>query len=66
MKGWHLEHAERVIASFPAGLSPDASDFERRNYYTKYGTVAGCIRQVEYDMRHGVQKREVREKLSAR
>jgi hypothetical protein len=60
MKGWHLEHAEKAIVRFAMGLSEDASDFEKRNY-RKYGTAAGCIRQIEYDMHHGVQKREIME-----
>jgi len=58
MKGWHLKHAQKAIVRFAGGLSPDASEFEKRNY-RKYGTVAGCIRQIEYDMHHGVQKREI-------
>ncbi|MGH9856311.1 MAG: hypothetical protein ACRD4B_00570 [Acidobacteriota bacterium] len=60
MKGWHLEHAEKAIVRFAVGLSEDASEFEKRNY-RKYGTVAGCIRQIGYDMHHGVQKREIME-----
>lgn len=60
MKGWHREHAERTIVRFAIGLSEDASEFEKRNY-RKYGTLAACIRQIEYDMHHGVQKREVME-----
>ena len=63
MKGWHLEHAEKAIVRFAVGLSVDASKFERRNY-KKYRTVAGCIRQIEYDMHHGVQKREIIEIIS--
>jgi hypothetical protein len=58
MKGWHLEHAEKAIVRFAMGLSAGASGFEKRNY-RKYGTVAGCIRQIEYDMHHGVQKSEI-------
>jgi hypothetical protein len=57
MKGWQLEQAEKAIVHFAVGLSEDASDFERRNY-RKYGTVAGCIKQIEYDMQHGVQERK--------
>jgi hypothetical protein len=60
LKGWHLEHTEKAIVRFAMGLSEDASEFEKRNY-RKYGTVAGCIRQIEYDMHHGVQKREIME-----
>jgi len=58
MKGWHLEHAEKAIVRYTRGLPVDASEYERKNY-RKYGTIAGCIRQIEYDMRHGVQKHEI-------
>lgn len=62
MKDWHLEHAEKVIVRFVKGLSPDASAFEKRNY-KKYGTVTHCIKQIQYDMQHGVEKMEVMEIL---
>jgi hypothetical protein len=58
MKGWHLEHAERTIVRFAVGLSEDVSEFEKRNY-RRYGTIASCIKQIEYDMHHGVQRREI-------
>lgn len=60
MKDWHLEHVEKVIVRFAQGLSPDASSFEKRNY-KRYGTVAHCSKQIEYDMKHGVEKAEVME-----
>ncbi len=62
MKDWHLEHVEKVIIRFAEGLSPDASSFEKRNY-KKYGTIAYCIKQIEYDMKQGVEKIEVMEIL---
>lgn len=58
MKGWHREHAEKTIVRFVIGLSENASEYERKNY-KRYGTVASCIRQLEYDMHHGVEKREI-------
>jgi hypothetical protein len=58
MKGWHLEHAERTIVRFAMGLSEDASEFEKRNY-RRYGTIASCIKQIEYDTHHGAQRREI-------
>ncbi len=62
MKAWHLEHVEKTIVRFIKGLSPDASSFEKRNY-KKYGTISYCIKQIEYDMKHGVDKTEVMEIL---
>jgi hypothetical protein len=58
MKEWHLEHAEKVIVNFTSGLSANASQYEK-NLYKKYGTVSGCIKKLEYDMHHGVQKDEI-------
>jgi hypothetical protein len=58
MKAWHCEHAEKAIIRFVRGVPEDASGYERR-IYKKYGTVANCIRQLEYDMHHGVQKDEI-------
>ena len=62
MKEWHVEHVETTIARFSKGLSPDASSFEKRNF-KKYGTVSHCIKQIEYDMKHGVEKSQVMEIL---
>lgn len=62
MKEWHLEHVETTIVRFSKGLSPDASSFEKRNY-KKYGTISHCIKQIEYDMKHGVDNSEVMEIL---
>jgi hypothetical protein len=58
MKDWHLEHAEKVIVRFARGLPASASQYEK-NLYKKYGTVSSVIRQLEYDMHHGVQKDEI-------
>jgi prephenate dehydrogenase len=58
MKDWHLEHVEKVIIRFAQGLSADASSFEKRNY-KKYGTITYCMKQIEYDMKHGVKQNEV-------
>jgi hypothetical protein len=62
MRDWHLQHAENVIIRYAKGLSPDASSFERRNY-KRYGSINYCIKQLEYDMKHGVEKKEVMEIL---
>lgn len=62
MREWHLQHTENVIARYVKGLSPDASSFERRNH-KRYGSISYCIKQIEYDMKHGVEKKEVMEIL---
>lgn len=60
MKDWHLEHVEKVIVHFAQGLPPDASSFEKKRY-KKFGTITCCARQIEYDMKQGVEKGEVTE-----
>ena len=60
MKDWHLEHSEKVIVRFVKGLSSDATAFERRNH-KRYGSITQCVRQLEYDMKHGVERSEIME-----
>lgn len=60
MKDWHIEHAEKVLVRFARGLSPSASAFEKRNF-KKYGTLAYCTKQIQYDMKHGVELNEIME-----
>lgn len=62
MKEWHLQHVENIVFRYVKGLSPDASSFEKRNF-KKYGSITYCIKQIEYDMKHGVEKKEVMEVL---
>lgn len=58
MRYWHLEHVEKAILRYIKGLSDDASSFEKRNF-KNYSNVAGCSKQIEYDMKHGVAAEEV-------
>lgn len=62
MKEWHVQHVEKTIVRFAAGLSYDANSYERRNY-KRYGGISYCIRQLEYDMHHGVEIQELFEIL---
>jgi hypothetical protein len=58
MKQWHLEHVEKTIKKFIIGLSENASIWEKRQH-KKYGTIANCCKQVDYDLKHGVTIEEV-------
>lgn len=58
MRGWHLEHVEKVVLRYMKGISPDASSFEKRNF-KKYSTISNCSKQIEYDIKHGVTVQEV-------
>ncbi len=58
MKQWHLEHVEKTIKKFIIGLSETASIWEKRQH-KKYGTIANCCKQIDYDLKHGVTIEEV-------
>ncbi|MDQ6724308.1 MAG: hypothetical protein M3Z01_08610 [Thermoproteota archaeon] len=58
MKQWHLEHIEKSIKKFITGISDTASMWEKRQH-KKYGTIANCCKQVDYDLKHGVTIEEV-------
>jgi hypothetical protein len=58
MKQWHLEHVEKAIKKFIIGLSETASIWEKRQH-KKYGTIANCCKQIDYDLKHGVTIEEV-------
>jgi len=62
MKQWHLEHVEKTIKKFITGLSETASIWEKRQH-KRYGTIANCCKQVDYDLKHGVTIDEVIEVL---
>ena len=58
MKQWHLEHVEKTIKKFIIGLSETASIWEKRQH-KRYGTIANCCKQIDYDLKHGVTTEEV-------
>ena len=58
MNQWHLEHVEKTIKKFITGLSETASIWEKRQH-KRYGTIANCCKQVDYDLKHGVTIDEV-------
>ena len=58
MKEWHIEHMEKTIVKYLTGISETASTWEKRQH-RRYGTIANCIKQIEYDIKHGVTIDEV-------
>jgi hypothetical protein len=58
MKEWHVLHMEKTVVKFVRGLSENASLWEKRQH-KRYGTVANCCRQIDYDMKHGVTHDQV-------
>ena len=58
MKDWHIEHMEKTIVKYLTGISETASSWEKRQH-RRYWTIANCIKQIEYDIKHGVTTDEV-------
>ena len=58
MKEWHIEHMHKTVLKYVKGLSPSASQWERRNH-KKYGGLASMCRQIEYDIKHGATNEQV-------
>ena len=58
MKAWHVNHMEKIIVKYVKGLSMNASSWERRQD-KRYGRIANVCRQIDYDMKHGVEKEQV-------
>ncbi len=58
MRDWHIEHMEKTIVKYLKGISETASTWEKRQH-RRYGTIANCIKQIEYDIKHGVTIDEV-------
>jgi 3-dehydroquinate dehydratase len=49
---------QKTVIKFVVGLSPNANSWEKRNH-KKYGSLQNTCRQIEYDLKHGVQLDEV-------
>lgn len=49
---------QKTVLKYVTGLSPSASQWERRNH-KKYGGLANMCRQIEYDVKHGATNEEV-------
>ena len=58
MKQWHVEHMQKTLLKFVKGLSADANVWEKRQH-KKYGTFQNICRQIEYDLKHGVELTDV-------
>jgi hypothetical protein len=49
---------EKTVVKYVKGLSADASSWEKRQD-KKYGHLVNVCRQIDYDIRHGVDRDEV-------
>jgi hypothetical protein len=55
---WHEEHMEKIVLKFITGLSPTATNWEKR-MYKRYGKLANVCRQINYDIKQGATKDQV-------
>jgi hypothetical protein len=58
MTEWHMDHMEKTIVKYAAGLSNNASMWEKRQH-KRYGRASIVCRQIEYDIKHGVTIEQV-------
>ena len=55
MKDWHVNHMEKTVIKYVKGLPADASSWEKRRD-KKYGRLVNVCRQIDYDIKHGVEQ----------
>ena len=58
LKSWHIENMEKTVLKYVKGLPDDASKWEIRKH-KKYGKLSNIIRNINYDMKHGVTNDQV-------
>jgi len=58
MRDWHVKHMQDTVIKYLAGLSEDASRWQKR-IHKQYGHLAHVTKRIDYDIKHGVEKQEV-------
>ena len=58
LKSWHIENMEKTVIKYVKGLPQDASKWEIRKH-KKYGKLSNIIRNIHYDIKHGVTNDQV-------
>ncbi len=58
MRDWHVKHMQDTVIKYLAGLSEDASRWQKR-INKQYGNLAQVTKRIEYDIKHRVEKQEV-------
>lgn len=58
MRDWHVKHMEQTLVRFITGLSENATTWEK-SLNKKYGRIGKVCKRLEYDIRHGVEKKQV-------
>jgi hypothetical protein len=60
LKKWHIENMEKTIIKYVKGLPVDATRWEIRKN-KKYGKLSNIVRNINYDIKHGVTNEQVLE-----
>ena len=58
LKKWHIENMEKTIIKYVKGLPVDATRWEIRKN-KKYGKLSNIVRNINYDIKHGVTNEQV-------
>ena len=58
MRDWHVKHMQDTVIRYLAGLSEDASRWQKR-LNKQYGNLAQVTKRIDYDIKHGIEKQEV-------
>ena len=58
MRDWHVKHMQDTVIRYLAGLSEDASRWQKR-IHKQYGNLTQVTKRIDYDIKHGVEKQEV-------
>ena len=59
MKEWHLENMKKTIVKYVTGLPENATSYQKRQHKKYGGNLANVHRNIDFDMRHGVEIQEV-------
>jgi hypothetical protein len=59
MKEWHLENMKETIVKYVTGLSENTTSYQKRQHKKYGGNLANVHRNIDFDMRHGVEIQEV-------
>ena len=60
LKKWHIENMEKTIIKYVKGIPLDATILEIRKN-KKYGKLSNIVRNINYDIKHGVTNEQVLE-----
>ena len=63
MRDWHVKHMQDTVIKYLTGLSENATRWQKK-LDKKYANLAQVTKRIEYDLKHGVERKEVLEFLT--